>query len=292
MSILSNIFGGDAPKLKMKSTTSTGLFGTGTYNPKTGKQTYELAPELQQMQDIYYGAAQQFLPTQASTDYANYLQQTGQGILNQAIGMSPQEYAAQLYQQGSDILAPQREQEAAMLADKLFKTGRFGAATGYGEGYINPEQFTLLSAYGQSDKQRLFDTIAQAYDRQNREQLRGLGLMEAGQQQRMLPYQQAQQLFGVGTGIAGLGQNDIQNLYNYANMTNQQQLAKYNADMANWQASGGGLFSSIANSLASGLGAGLGGKAGGALGNWVSSLSFPSLGGYSVKYTPPQTQQG
>lgn len=286
MGIFDSFFGGDAPELKLKSTNLTGAYGTGMYNPKKGTVSYNLAPEIQAMRDIFYGGAQEFLPTQEGTDFANYLNTAGRGVLNQALGMNPQEYAAQLFQQGTDILAPQRQQEASMLADTLFKTGRTGAAIGMGEGYVNPEQYSFQLANAQADKQRLFDTISQAYDRQNREQLRGLGLMEAGQQQRMLPYSQAQNLFGAGIDLAGLTQNDLQNLANFGNMTNQAALQKYNADMQNWQAGGGGLFSNIVSGIAGGIGQGLGSSFGGGLGSWMGSIKNPFITTTTSKVTP------
>jgi hypothetical protein len=272
MGIFDSFFGGDAPELQLKSTNLTGAYGTGKYNPRKGTVSYNLAPEIQAMRDIFYGGAQEFLPTQEGTDFANYLNTAGRDILNQALGMNPQEYAAQLFQQGSDILAPQRQQEASMLADTLFKTGRTGAAIGMGEGYVNPEQYSFQLANAQADKQRLFDTLSQAYDRQNREQLRGLGLMEAGQQQRMLPYAQAQKLFGAGIDLTALSQNDLQNLANFGNMTNQAAVQKYNADMQNWQAGGGGLFSNIVSGIAGGVGSGLGMGLGSGLAGWTKSL--------------------
>lgn len=277
MGFFSNMFGGDAPELNFKKTRLTGAYGTGVYNPNKGTVSYNLSPELQQMRDVFYGAGMDFLPSEDQTNFANYLTSTGQNVLSQALGMNPQEMAAQYYQQGTDILAPQREQDAAMLADKLFKTGRLGFASGYGEGYVNPEQFTFVSAINQADKQRLYDAMDRAYQRQGQEQLRGLGLLEAGSQQRMLPYQNARTLFGAGVDLAGLAQNDLQNVYNFANMNNQIAQNKYNADLQNWQASGGGLFSNLATSFASGLGASLGTGGAGALGAWAKNLPNPFI---------------
>jgi hypothetical protein len=202
---------------------STG-FGTATANPATGQYSYTLDPRLAQLRDVFYGASGEFLPTdqqnmfsQGMTDQAMSTYGRGSDFLNQALGLSPQEVAAQYYSDIQGLQAPFRELENSQLADSLFKSGRSGAATAFNaSGYLNPEQFALLQSRAQSDRALGIEAENLGRSRQLSDlntafgvQRGGLDAYNAGQGLRMMPYAQASQLFGLGTGLEGLGQNTL-----------------------------------------------------------------------------------
>jgi hypothetical protein len=202
---------------------STG-FGTATADPRTGQYSYTLDPRLAQLRDVFYGASGQFLPTdmqnmfsQGMTDQAMSTYGRGSDFLNQALGLNPQEVAAQYYSDIQGLQAPFRELENSQLADSLFKSGRSGAASAFNaSGYLNPEQFALLQSRAQSDRALGIEAENLGRSRQLSDlntafgiQQGGLGAYNAGQGLRMMPFAQAGQLFGLGTELEGLGQNTL-----------------------------------------------------------------------------------
>lgn len=243
---------GDKPKsvAVIPATASTG-FGTATANPMTGQYGYTLDPRLAAMRDVFYGGAQDFLPTEEQQAFAQQVGGQGQGLfgtgsdfLNQALAVNPQEVGQQYYSDVQNLMRDDRATEEARLADTLFRSGRSGAATAYGGGYLNPEQFALLKAREQANQRLAIDAETlgrqrQAGDVQFAQGLQGLGLNQygAGQDLRMQPYAQANQLFGYGTGIESLGFQPL----NIATGAIQAQLALQQQQQAaeNAKASGG-----------------------------------------------------
>ena len=303
---------GDKPKRIpiMPANVSTG-FGSAVANPKTGQYSYTLDPRLAAMRDQFYGGAQGFLPSQEELGFAQDVSGFGRDVygqgsdyLNQAIGTSPQDIGADYYRRIQDLQAPTRAQEEARMADTLFKTGRSGAAIGYGgQGYINPEQFGLLTARANADK--ALGLEAETYGRQLRQtdinsalnlQQAGLGNVTAGYGLGMLPYESASNIFGLGTGLEQLGVGTLgmaQNAVQAQLMAQQQQQAVENARASGGK--GGGLFGGIAqgvgsyfgsggNPLAAGKGAISGVSGGASPGISLGSGSMPSSWGNVGSY--------
>ena len=196
-------------------------FGTATADPRTGEYSYDLDPRLAAIRDTFYGAADQFLPTEAQSafsrgmiDDATNTYGAGTNFLNQAIGVDPQKVGQQYYNDIQALQAPNREFENSQLADSLFKTGRSGAGSSFAaSGYINPEQYSLLSARSQADKQLAIDS--QNYGRQQQQgdvnfgtalQSSGMGSYNTGQALRSQPYSQYGNILNQGFGIEKLGQ--------------------------------------------------------------------------------------
>jgi hypothetical protein len=273
---------------------STG-FGTATADPKTGQYSYTLDPRLAQLRDVFYGASGEFLPTdiqnmfsQGMTDQAMSTYGRGSDFLNQALGLSPKEVAAQYYSDIQGLQAPFRELENSQLADSLFKSGRSGAATAFNaSGYLNPEQFALLQSRAQSDRALGIEAENLGRSRQLSDlntafglQRGGLDAYNAGQGLRMMPFAQASQLFGLGTGLEGLGSSSLDFAGNAAQLqlqAQQQQQAINNARASGGK--GGGLLGGIANA---GLNYALSGgnpfaAAAGAVGG-MGSTAIPSTG--------------
>ena len=238
-------------------------FGTATANPATGQYSYTLDPRLAQLRDVFYGASGEFLPTdqqnmfsQGMTDQAMSTYGRGSDFLNQALGLSPQEVAAQYYSDIQGLQAPFRELENSQLADSLFKSGRSGAATAFNaSGYLNPEQFALLQSRAQSDRALGIEAENLGRSRQLSDlntafgvQRGGLDAYNAGQGLRMMPYAQAGQLFGLGTGLEGLGASSLDFAGNAAQMqlTAQAQQQAVNNARASAGKGGGGLLGGIA----------------------------------------------
>ena len=245
------------------SRVSTG-FGTAIADPMSGKYSYSLDPRLASMRDLFYGGARQFAPTQQELQFGRDVAGFGRDVYTQggqylqdAISMSPQEAATSYYNRVQELQAPTRATEESRLADTLFKTGRLGAATAYGGGggYVNPEQFGLLTARANADK--ALGLEAEQYGRQLRSQdiasalgiqQAGLGNVETGYGLGMLPYQTAANVFGLGTNIEQLGMlplnTAMQGIQNQ--MMLQQQMQQYeNASVSGGK--GGGLLGGLAN---------------------------------------------
>ncbi len=180
-------------------------FGRSTFDTKAGTGTYTLDPRLAAMRDVFYGAATSQLPSTTEQDFTRQLQQEGMGLFSRASGRDINQMAQDYLNRQLDILAPGRAQEESRLADTLFKTGRTGAAVGYGAGYVNPEQFALLSAREQANAQLGLNALDRARAMQAEDQRRALGLVGTANELEMQPYTQANTLFGLGTNLEQLG---------------------------------------------------------------------------------------
>jgi len=300
---------GDSPdQIPVIPSRATTGFGTAIADPMKGKYSYNLDPRLAAMRDQFYGGAQGFLPSQDYLNFAQGVSNFGQGVygtgsdwLTKATAMSPQEIGADYYRRIQELQAPTRAQEESRLADTLFKTGRSGAAIGYeGQGYLNPEQFGLMTARANADKALGLESETYGRQMQARDiasalglQQAGLGNVQSGYGLGMLPYQSAAGIFGLGTDIEKLGMIPMQTAMGGLNAQlalQQQQQAVENASASGGK--GGGLLGGIANAglnyamsggnplaAASGAFSGLSGKGGG--GGLISpSTIMPGYGGY------------
>lgn len=161
MSFFSDLFGGDTPdysQAEFKPYSVTTPFGSSNIDRKKKTITAKLSPELQALYDRYLSAASDLMPTEDQLAFGSQISGTGQGLFNQYLGslnealnydvdQATQDY----YSKSLKMLAPDRAEEEARLADTLFKTGRTGAAVGMEGGYVNPEQFSLLKAREQAN---------------------------------------------------------------------------------------------------------------------------------------------
>ena len=284
-------------RLQLKPTTVSTGYGTGTYDPSTGNVGYELDPTLAQFRDFFYGAAEDFQPTQEEMDYAYNLGQTGQSFLDRGLGLDVNKVTQDYYDAQTGLMAPSRAQEESRLADTLFKTGRTGAAVGRGQGYVNPEQFGLLKAREEADAARFLAAEDRARGIQGQDIQRGLGLIDSANALSIRPYSNVSTLFGVGTDVEGLGYNTLSTVGQFAPLqlttqqalqANQQQINDAKAAASNSRF-GRVLVNSIANAgmnyltggMSSMMGGGGGmsfpGFAGGSFGNMFSGTS-PSSG--------------
>ena len=239
--------------LQMKPTTVNTGFGSGTYDPSTGQAGYTLSDPLAQMRDYFYGASEEFLPTAEQQAYAQQVGDYGQSLFGQATGTNLQQQIADYYNQQQNILAPGRERESAQLADAQFKTGRLGYGTGTQGGYINPQQFALQQARESQNAQMLLGSEDRARAIQQQDIARALGLADSSAALSMQPYQQASTLFGIGTGIEGLGGNVLNTVGQFAPIQYGWQTAQQQNQQAmnNAKAKGGlgGLFGGVTQAL-------------------------------------------
>jgi hypothetical protein len=296
--------------LQMKPTTVTTGFGTGSYDPSTGNVGYTLDPTLQQFRDMFYGAAEGMAPTEEQMAFARQVGDYGTGLFNRAANLDVNQMTQDYYNQQQNLLAPSRAQEESRLGDTLFKQGRTGAGIGTygGAGYINPEQFALNYAREQANNQMLMGAEDRARGIQATDLNQAMGYLDSANALSMRPYQNVNTLFGMGTGIEGLGYNTLNTVGQFAPIQAQWQQAQQANQQAinNAKASGGGFMSGLGGSLLNaGIGyatGGWGGAAMGALGgmggggastpgfgggmfsfggssplnNWISSLSRPT----------------
>ncbi len=272
--------------LIMKPTTVTTGFGTGSYDPSTGKVGYTLDPNLASLRDVFYGAAEEFLPTPEQQAYAEQVGAYGRGLFGQATGTDLQQQIADYYNQQQNILAPSRERESAQLADAQFKTGRLGYGTGAEGGYLNPQQFALQQARESQNAQLLMSAEDRARAIQQQDIARALGLSDSAAALSMQPYQQAQGLFGYGAGIENLGMGTLNTVSDFAGKQFGWQTAQQQNQQAinNAKASGGGFLGGLGGTL---LNAGLNYATGGASGAVQGAMGgggglFGSLVNYAV----------
>ena len=154
MSFVSDLLGGKKPDYKQaefKPYSVTTPFGSSTVKGKT--ITAELDPRLQQLFDEYISGASDLLPTGEQLAFGGKVSKAGQGLfdqylgkLNEALNYDVGQATKDYYARSLDVLAPGRAQEASMLGDVLYKTGRTGAGVGVEGGYVNPEQYALAKA--------------------------------------------------------------------------------------------------------------------------------------------------
>lgn len=265
-------------KLQLKPTTVSTGYGTGTYDPATGNVNYSLDPTLAEFRDYFYSAAEEFQPTQEEIDYAYNLGQTGESFLERGLGLDVGKVTKDYYDTQSRLLAPSRAQEESRLADTLFKQGRTGAAVGRGEGYVNPEQFSLFKAREEADTARLLAAEDRARGIQGQDIQRGLGLIDSSNALMMRPYSNVSTLFGLGSGIEGLGYNVLGTVGQFAPLQLNWQTALQANQQAinNAKASGGGFGSGL---IGSAINAGVGYATGGWGGAVGGALGIPGLGG-------------
>lgn len=185
-------------------------FGSSAFDTKRGTGTYTLDPRLAAMRDIFYGGAMAAVPDTSQKAFAEQLRQEGQGLFTSAAAMSPEQQAQQYVERQLNILAPSRAEEEARLADTLFKTGRTGAAVGMGQGYVNPEQFALLSSREMANKTLGLEALDRSRAIQQQDLQRALGYYGLANELELAPYQQASTLFGLGTNLESLGAGTLQ----------------------------------------------------------------------------------
>lgn len=275
-------------KLQTMPTTVTTGFGTGSYNPANGNVGYTLDDQLAQFRDIFYGASEDFLPTEQQQQYAQQVGQYGQSLFGNATNRDLQSQISQYYQQQQNMLAPERDRESARLQDQLFATGRSGYGAGTEGGYVNPQQFALQQAREQQNAGLLLGAEDRARAMQQQDIAQALGLADSAAALQLQPYQQASGLFNIGAGIEGLGMNTLNTVGQFApiQMGWQQALQANQQAINNAKASGGGFLGGVGGSLLNtglnyatgGFSNALGSSLGQSLGNWGSGLFSGGMG--------------
>lgn len=202
----------EAAKFKPYSVT-TG-FGTSNFNTDGQTAGYTLDPRLAGFRDLFYGGAQGMAPTQAQTDYAKGVSQYGMDLFGRAANLNTGQIAQDYYNSQQNILNPMRMQENVQLADTLFKTGRTGAGIGMTNtagqtGYINPEQFSLLSAREGQNAQLALQSTDRARQMQADDLSKAIGYYGMGQKLQQSPYDAINTLFGYGTDVERLGMGSL-----------------------------------------------------------------------------------
>lgn len=268
-------------RLQLKPTTVSTGYGTGTYDPSTGNVSYSLDPTMQEFRDYFYGAAEEFQPTQEEIDYAYELGQTGQSFLERGLGLDIGKITEDYYNRQTAALAPSRAQEESRLADTLFKQGRTGAAVGRGAGYVNPEQFALLKAREEADAIRMMSAEDRARAISGQDIQRGLGLIDSSNTLMMRPYSNVSSLFNLGAGVEGLGYNVLGTVGQFAPLQLSWQTAQQQNQQAinNAKASGGGFGSGLLGSV---INAGVGYLTGGPAGAFTGFTGLPSFGNFGT----------
>jgi hypothetical protein len=307
--IIGGIFGGGQESSPSQSQTApykftpynvTTPFGGATFDTKKQTAGYTLSPELQAFRNQYYQAAQAAMPSPEQTAFANQVGDYGLGLFNQAANLDTGRMTTDYYNQQQNLLAPGRAQEASQLADTLFKTGRTGAGAGMTNtagqtGYVNPEQFSLLSAREAQNAQLLMGAEDRARAIQNAQLANGLNYYGQGQALRLQPYNNANSLLGFGTGLEALGSNALTIGSNIgtgsANAAVQAgQLGMQQLNLQNQQnAQQGALFSGIASNIGNAIGRTPGNNPFD-FGGWGSGLGSGGVsmnaGNYSIDQNP------
>lgn len=281
-------------------------YGSSTFDTGARTASYQLSPELQAFVNAYMGGAKAALPTTAQTDFSNAVSNYGLGLFNKAKAMDTGAMASDYLNKELAALAPARDQEQSQLADTLFKTGRTGAAAGMTNvggqtGYVNPEQFSLLSAREAQNAQLALSAEDRARAIQNQDIANALNYYGQGQSLFAAPYNTSANILGLGTNLQNLGQNALtigsnigSNVANAQYQGVQSGIAQQNAlNTANAQnaAYWGGLGTNIGTSLgniyknAGGWGGITGGWGSGTAAIPTNTPSFDQYYNMSSQYT-------
>jgi hypothetical protein len=268
-------------RLELKPTQVNTGFAQGNFDPRTGVAGYTLNPELAAMRDVFYGGANEYLDTnlENSTLFGQDVSKFGQDRFTQATQYDIPTIAKDWYRGQQDIMADDRAQEEARLADTLFKTGSTGLGVGIQGGYVNPQQFALLKARENTNAQMALSSEDRARAIQANDLNLGTGMFNAGQGIQLSPYANANSIFGMGLGIEGMGMDTLNATSQFAQqqMGIQQALQQNQQQINNAKASGGfgGMLGGL---MSSPLGqAGMNWATGGGLSNLWSGTS-PSSG--------------
>lgn len=185
-------------------------FGTSKFNTADQTAGYTLDPRLAAFRDMFYTGATNAAPTadqlKFGTDVSNY----GMGLFGKAANLDTNQIASDYLNKQLALLAPGRAQQDVQTADTLFKTGRTGAGVGMTNvagqtGYVNPEQFSLLSAREGQNAQLGLESTDRARQMQIDDINKALGYYGVGQQFKTSPYETMAQILGYGTGVEKLG---------------------------------------------------------------------------------------
>jgi hypothetical protein len=281
--------------LQTMPTTVTSGFGTGSYDPKTGAVGYSLSDPLAGMRDEFYGAAQDFLPSQEQQDFATQVGDYGRGLFSSATQYDIGQMTSDYYNQQQDILRPDRDIESASMRDRMFGTGRLGYGTGTEGGYINPEQYAMQRARETANAQLFLGAEDRARGIQQQDITRGLGMIDSESALNMNPYRQAGSLFGMGTGIEGLGYSTLNTVGQFSPLQMQwQQSMQANQQAKNNAKASGGMGGLLGGLVKAGLNYATGGMSGmftGAMGGGGSS-PFGALGGWFNNSVAPNLFSG
>jgi len=295
----------EAAKFKPYSVT-TG-FGTSNFNTDGQTAGYTLDPRLAGFRDLFYRGAEGMAPTQAQTDYAKGVSQYGMDLFGKASNLDTGQIARDYYNSQQNILNPQRMQENVQLADTLFKTGRTGAGVGMTNvggttGYINPEQFALLSAREGQNAELALNSTDRARQMQIDDINKALGYYGVGQTLKQSPYDAMNSLFGYGAGIEKLGLSplslgvDIGTSASSAG-ANVGRLLAGQEDARVQAENTPGLFGSLLSGVASYALPGIGKAVGSSLGSGWSSLfgnssPYTSASNFESRMGLPNTSYG
>jgi hypothetical protein len=189
-------------------------YGSSKFDTVNKTASYSLSPELQAFRDQYYKAATAAMPTAEQSAFAKQVGGYGQSLFGNAMNLDTNKMTSDYYNKQLALLQPGRAQEESQLADTLFKTGRTGVGAGMTNvagqtGYVNPEQFSLLSAREAQNAQMQLAAEDRARAIQQNQMAQGIDLYNQGQSLQLSPYNTMSTLLGLGTNLEGLGQNAL-----------------------------------------------------------------------------------
>ena len=205
MSFVTKMFGGDK-KVDTAGAQFTPYSISGTsggvkfdQGAKTGQ--VNLSPELQSLYDQYMGGASSMLPSAGQQQFATDIGTYGQGMFTNAANLDINKMTSDYFSNQINLLAPQRNAEDVRLQEQLYGTGRTGAGTFMGGGYVNPQQYAAQLAREHTDAGLLLGAEDRARGIQNQDMTSALGWYGLGQELRGAPYQQSAGIAGLGLGL-------------------------------------------------------------------------------------------
>lgn len=212
------------------------MSGIGKSTMGPGGITQELSPEMQRMQDMFFGGARdtmgqsgqnqdymQSLLTDGLRNKANPASYTGmaglargaEGLANQYMGLAgqdPTQREGDVYNRIRAMQAPEEERQRNSMQAGLFASGRGGMGSStYGS---TPEQFGFEKARGEAMNQAGYQAMNQAQQEMMNygnlgQQYGGMHSNLRGQQQN-LANQNINNILGITSGIGGLGSQAAQ----------------------------------------------------------------------------------
>jgi hypothetical protein len=189
-------------------------YGSSKFDTVNKTASYTLSPELQAFRDQYYKAATAAMPTAEQSAFAKQVGGYGQSLFGNAMNLDTNQMTSDYYNKQLGLLQPGRAQQESQLADTLFKQGRTGVGVGMTNtagqtGYINPEQFSLLSAREAQNAEMQLAAEDRARAIQQNQMAQGIDLYNQGQTLQTTPYNTMNTLLGLGTNLERLGQDSL-----------------------------------------------------------------------------------
>jgi hypothetical protein len=184
------------------------FYGKTDFDIDTQTATYNLSPQLQQLQNQFMTAIQD--PTADELAFPKEIQDYGINLFRDAAGRDINALATDQYNDIQNIMAPQRAQQEQGLLSNLYGKGRTGMGISSGAGgYLNPERHEYLTSKDRTDKEFAMQAFDRARSMQNEDISNAFGNYGMAESMRQMPYDRNMGLFNLGNQMEEYGRTPM-----------------------------------------------------------------------------------